>query len=136
LSDESLCERLDVLERTIRATEAERARCLAEVERRGLHARDGQLSAAAWLARRHTIPQGAAEGRVRVARALEKMPGVAAALSRGEISTAAADALARAREAGPDAFSRSEEALVESARSLPHRELRASLDRWRQQVDA
>jgi hypothetical protein len=136
LSDASLCERLDVLERTIRATEAERARCLAEVERRGLHARDGQLSAATWLAARHGMGQAAAEGRVRMARALEEMPRVAEALSRGEISTAAADALVRAREAGPEAFAGSEKVLVESARSLPHRELRASLDRWRQQVDA
>jgi len=136
LSDASLCERLDALERTIRATEAERARCLAEAERRGLHARDGHLSAAAWLAARHAIPQGTAEGRVRVARALEEMPRVAEALARGGIAPAAAEALVRAREAEPDAFARSEEALVGSARSLPHRELRATLDRWRQQVDA
>jgi hypothetical protein len=136
LSDGSLVSRLDVLERTIRATEAERARCLAEVERRGLHARDGQLSAAAWLAARHGMAQGAAEGRVRAARALEEMPRVAEALARGEISSAAADALVWAREAGPEAFARSEDALLESARSLPHRELRASLDRWREQVDA
>lgn len=136
LSDAALCERLDALERTIRATEAERARCLAELERRGLHKRDGQLSAAAWLATRHGMAQAAAEGRVRVARALAEMPGVAEALSRAEISTAAADALVRAREAEPDAFARSEEVLVESARSLPHRQLRAALDRWRQQVDA
>jgi hypothetical protein len=123
LSDASLRGRLDELERTIRATEAERARCLAEVERRGLHARDGQLSAAAWLAARHRLAQGAAEARVRVARALEQMPRVAEALARGEIPSAAADALVRAREAGPEAFARSEEALVESARSLPHRSI-------------
>jgi hypothetical protein len=106
------------------------------VERRGLHARDAQLSAATWLAARHGLAQGAAEARVRVARALEEMPRVAEALSRGEISGAAVDALVRAREAGPEAFAGSEEVLVESARSLPHRELRASLDRWRSEVDA
>jgi hypothetical protein len=79
---------------------------------------------------------GAAEARVRVARALEEMPRVAEALSRGEISTAAADALARAREVEPEAFASSEKELLERARSLPHRDLRASLDRWRRQVDA
>ncbi len=136
LSDVELGARLDELERTIRATEAERARCLAEVERRGLHAADGQLSAAAWLARRHGIPQAAAAAQVRVARALEEMPRVADALARGDISTAAADALARAREAGPEAFARAEEAFIESARACSHHELRLELDRWRQTVDA
>jgi hypothetical protein len=136
LVDAELVARLDELERTIRTLEAERARCLAEVERRGLHAAEGQLSAAAWLALRHGIAQGAAAAQVRVARALEEMPQVAGALARGEISTAAVDALARGREAGPEAFARAEEALVESARSLSHRELRVTLDRWVQAVDA
>ena len=49
--------------------------------------------------RRHGMAQATAEGRVRMARALGEMPGVAGALSRAEISTAAADALVRAREA-------------------------------------
>jgi len=123
LSDAELGARLDELERTIRATEAERARCLAEVERRGLHAAEGQLSAAAWLARRHGISPGLAAAQVRVARALEEMPRVA-------------DALARAREAGPEAFARAEEVFVESARARSYHELRLELDRWRQTVDA
>jgi len=123
LSDAELGARLDELERTIRATEAERARRLAEVERRGLHAAEGQLSAAAWLARRHGISPGLAAAQVRVARALEEMPRVA-------------DALARAREAGPEAFARAEEVFVESARARSYHELRLELDRWRQTVDA
>ncbi len=100
-----------------------------------MHAADGQLSAAAWVARRHGLAQGAAEAQVRVARALEEMPRVAEALSRGEISTAATDALVRAREAAPDAFARVEDGLVERARSLSHRDLRAELERWRLDVD-
>lgn len=103
--------------------------------RRGLHAADGQLSAAVWLARRHGIPQGAAAAQVRVARALEEMPRVADALARGEISTAAADVLVRARESVPHAFPRAEEALVEQARSSSHRDLRDAVDRWRQVAD-
>ncbi len=73
---------------------------------------------------------------MRAARALEEMPRVAEALSRGEISTAATDALVRAREAAPDAFARVEDGLVERARSLSHRDLRAELERWRLDVDA
>jgi hypothetical protein len=136
LSDDALVLWLDERERSARGIAADRASGLAEVERRGLHARDGQLSAAAWLARRHAIPQGAAEARVRVARALEEMPRVAEALSRGEISTAATDALVRAHEAAPDEFARVEDGLLERARSLSHRDLRAELERWRLDVDA
>jgi hypothetical protein len=136
LSDVELALRLDELERSARALEAARARCLAEIERRGLHARDGHLSAAAWLARRHGMSQGSADVRVRAARSLEEMPRAAEALARGAISTAAVDALVRARDAAPEAFGRAEEALVRSARSLSHRDLRAELDRWRQEADA
>jgi hypothetical protein len=136
LTDVELLNRLDELERTARAIDAERARCLAEIERRGLHAADGHLSAGAWLAHRHGAPLGVAEAQVRTARALEEMPRVADALAQGEISTAAVGALVRTREASPEAFGQAEQALVEQARMLSHRELRASLDRWRQEVDA
>jgi uncharacterized protein DUF222 len=136
LSDEELGDRLDELERAARVIEAERARCLVEVERRGVHSADGQLSAAAWLAYRHGISQGAAAAQVRVARALEEMPRVADALAEGEISTAAVEAMVRTRESAPEAFSDAEEALVESAKTLSHRDLRVALDRWRQLADA
>lgn len=136
LSDEELGVRLDELERAARVIEAEQARCLVEVERRGVHAADGQLSAAAWLANRHGISQGAAAAQVRVARALEEMPLVAVALAEGEISTAAVEAMVRTRESAPEAFSDAEEALVESAKTLSHRDLRVTLDGWRQRADA
>jgi Domain of unknown function (DUF222) len=136
LSDAELALRLDERERSARWIAADRARCLAEIERRGMHAADGQLSAAAWVARRHGLSQGTAEAQVRTARALEEMPVVADALSRGEISTAATDALVRAREAAPGAFARVEGGLVERARSLSHRDLRAELERWRLDADA
>lgn len=136
LSDAELCVRLDELERATRVIEAERARCLAEVERRRVHAADGQLSTTAWLARRHGISQGAAATQVRVARALVESPHVAEALAEGEISMAAVSAMVHAREASPEAFARSEKSLVEQARSLPHRDLRDELDRWRHRADA
>jgi hypothetical protein len=136
LSDAELRMRIDTLERSVRSIEADRAACLAEIERRSLHASDGQLSTAAWLAQRHGLPQGVAAGQVRLARALEAMPTVASALRDGEISSAAADALARAHDEEPGAFAAAEVELVESARALPHRDLRIELDRWRRDVDA
>ncbi|MGH3369919.1 MAG: DUF222 domain-containing protein, partial [Nocardioidaceae bacterium] len=81
------------------------------------------------------ISQGAAAAHVRVARALEEMPRVAVALAEGEISTAAVEAMVRTRESAPEAVSDAEEALVESAKTLSHRDLRVALDRWRQLAD-
>ncbi|MGH2525601.1 MAG: DUF222 domain-containing protein [Actinomycetota bacterium] len=136
LSNQELGVRVDELERAARVIEAERARCLVEVERRGVHTADGQLSAAAWLAHRHGMSQGVAAVQVQVARALVEMPRVAHALAEGEISGSAVEALVRARDAAPEAFTQEEEALVDSAKSLSHRDLRVALDRWRDGVDA
>jgi hypothetical protein len=60
LSDADLEGRLDELQRAARVIGAERARCLAELEHRGVHHRDGHLSATTWLAHRYGIRQGAA----------------------------------------------------------------------------
>ena len=73
---------------------------------------------------------------VRTALALEEMPRAADALGRGEVSFAAVEALVRTREAAPEAFGPAEAELVERARSLSHRDLRAELDRWRSDVAA
>src|SRR5919201_4814981 len=136
LSDAELGVRVDELQRAARVIGAERARCLVEVERREMHVADGQLSAAAWLSHRHGISQGAAVAQVQVARALVEMPRVADALAEGEISGSAVEALVRARDAAPEAFTQEEEVLVDSAKSLSHRDLRVALDRWRDGVDA
>ena len=136
LSNQELGVRVDELERAGRVIEAERARCLVEVERRDVHAADGQLSAAAWLAHRHGISERAAAAHVQVARALVEMPRVADALAEGEISASAVEALVRARDAAPAAFAQEEEALVGSAKALSHRDLRVALERWRDGVDA
>jgi len=136
LSDAELGVRVDELERAARVIGAERPRCLVEVERRGVHAADGQLSAAAWLAHRHGIPQGIVAGRVQVARALVEMPRAAEALREGEISDSAVEALVRARDAAPEAFAQEEEVLVDSAKTLSYRDLRVALDRWRDGVNA
>src|ERR671918_160280 len=124
LSDDDLAVRLDELERAARVIGAERARCLVEVERRGVHTADGQLSAGAWLAHRHGISQGAAAAHVQGARALVEMPHAAGELREGEISGSAVEALVRARDAAPAAFAQEEEALVGSAKTLSHRDLR------------
>lgn len=135
LSKDALASDLDELERASRIVEAELGRRLAEYERRRAFASDGHLSAAAWLAHRQGLSRSAAEGRVRRANALERMPAVARAFGDGELSESAVHVLSTAREAAPEAFARSEPALVEAARSMSFGELRRVVDAWRIAAD-
>jgi Domain of unknown function (DUF222) len=73
---------------------------------------------------------------VRTARALEHMPRVRQALYEGEVSPSEVSQLVQAREADPEEFSRVEEALVEAARTLPVRDLRRAVARFKDAVDA
>src|SRR5215211_115452 len=100
-----------------------------------MFAADGHLSAAAWLAHRQGLSRSVAEGSVRRARALEAMPEVARAFGEGEISESAVHVLASAHEAAPDAFARSEPALVEAARTMAFGELRRVTETWRLAAD-
>jgi hypothetical protein len=131
LSDEQLSSDLDELEHATRVFEVERGRRVAELERRGAYARDGHLSLASWLAARHRVAPATAAGHVRMARALEAMPVVAEALATGDVSSSAVSLLAHARDASPDAFSRSEESLVDAARTLSVDHLKDTVTRWR-----
>ncbi|MGH2529426.1 MAG: DUF222 domain-containing protein [Actinomycetota bacterium] len=72
---------------------------------------------------------------VRVARAFEHMPWTREALAGGGISRSAAAVLVAAREADPDEFSRVEEGLVETARTLAIRDLKRAVAHWQQAVD-
>lgn len=134
-ADEQLVADLDELERASLTIEAERARRLAELERRSVHAFDGHLSAASWLAHRHRLPRSTAAARMRVARALEAMPRTNEALSNGDMSTSAVEELVRARERREDAFGAAEDTLVDAARSLSFVKLRTVLAYWRDAVD-
>jgi len=135
LGNEELASDLDEIERAARVLEAERSRRLAEFERRSAQADDGFLSVSAWLVARHRVAASTATRRVRMARAIEAMPQAAEAFSAGELSDAAVGLLASAREADPDAFARSEEALLQAARTLPVASLRSVIEYWRQAQD-
>jgi Domain of unknown function (DUF222)/HNH endonuclease len=124
------------LQRGIERLEVERLRRLAEIERRGLHERDGHLSAVSWLASTHSMSRGAAVGEVRVARALNEMPVALEALDEGRVSLGAVSLLARARQVDPDAFARAESVLVEAARVHPVGELERVLGHWRHRVES
>jgi hypothetical protein len=114
--------------------EAERLRRLADLDRRGIHTRDGHLSAASWLATSFRVGWGAAKEQVRTARGLEEMSETKKALDAGELSLSAAKVLVQAREADPEAFSRCEDRLVEAARIHQVRDLQRLATQWRQLV--
>jgi hypothetical protein len=63
------------------------------------------------------------------------MPEVARAFGEGEVSESAVHVLASAQEAAPEAFARSEPALVEAARTMGFGELRRVTETWRIAAD-
>lgn len=115
--------------------EVERLRRLAEIERRRLFERDGQLSAVSWLATTFKVAWGTAREHVRVARALEEMPETRRALDTGDLSMSAVRVLVAARDADPDAFRRCEAQLVEAARIHSMQDLQRVAAYWRQAVE-
>lgn len=133
--DEALVADLDELERASRVIDFERARRLREVKNRGTYTADGHLSVSSWVAARHQVAATTAAAHVRTARALGAMPVTADALAQGEISSSALGILAAAREAVPEAFEASEEALVDSAKKLSVGELRSVVAYWREAAD-
>lgn len=121
--DDELVESLRELERAAAALSAERARRAAELARRRTHEREGYLSATAFLRDALRVPASRAARYLRWGRALTRMPHVATALSRGEITTSGAGLLIGAAEVHPDALERCEELLVRLASELSARDL-------------
>lgn len=135
LPDARIEEDFAELQRALELLEVERLRRLSEIDRRRLFERDGHLSAAAWLATTFKVTWGSAREHVRVARALEEMPGTLRALDDGDLSMSAVRLLVAAREADPSAFERDEAQLVEVARIHSMNDLQRVAAYWRQAVE-
>jgi hypothetical protein len=135
LSDAAAEEDFAELQRASELLEAERLRRLADLERRGIHQRDGHVSTASWLATSFKVGWGQAKAELRTARGLEEMPETKRALDEGELSLSAAKVLVQAREADPEAFARGEATLVEAARVHQVRDLQRVATHWRQLVE-
>ena len=86
---------------------------LAEFDRDGLWAVDGQLSCAGWLVWRTNMARSTAFEKLRVAHELERRPVVAEAFRQGRLSYSAVRAMTRLDRPDPDV----DEALVELAQS-------------------
>jgi len=135
LPDARIEEDFAELHRAVEQLEVERLRRLAEIERRGLHERDGFLSAAAWLVSRFKVAWGVAREHVRIARALDHMPQTRRALEEGEVSMSAIRVLVAVRDASADAFERCEPQLVEAARIHSVSNLQRVAAFWREAVE-
>jgi hypothetical protein len=134
-SDDGLGDDLGELEGATRVLEAERARRIAEVERRATWTVDGHLSVVSWLAARLRLNVARAAQHVKVARALEEMSDTAEAFAAGELSSDAVTLLVSARDMAPEAFVEAEPMLVEAARRLSARDFRHAIAYWRQAAD-
>jgi hypothetical protein len=86
---------------------------LAQFDRDGLWALDGQLSCAAWLVWRTNMARSTAFEKLRVAHELARRPIVAEAFRQGRLSYSAVRAMTRLDRRDPDV----DEALVELAQS-------------------
>jgi hypothetical protein len=136
LSDGALREHFAEVQGATEWLEAERLRCLGEIERRGACSEDGHLSTVSWLADRFLLPFSTASRDVRTATALQDMPGTRQALASGELSPSGAGILAEAHHASPEHFAQAEETLVEAAKGMSPGGLRKAVAYWRQKVDS
>src|SRR5437879_4846667 len=130
LSDGELERSIAELTRQRAAIEAKRLRYLAEAERRKTYRKDGHLSLANWIADRSGESMAVAKTDVRVASALEEMPGVREALSSGQVTMSAVRILSDARAEHPEAFAHAEGELVQQAATLPADALRHVVAEW------
>jgi hypothetical protein len=135
LDEQGLEEEFAELDWAADVIHGKRLRVLAQIERRGIYARDGHLSITSWLAGRFRKTWSAASRLVRAARALEQMPATRDALEAGEITSSAVDLLMPAREVDPKAFTQAEAYLVEAATTLSIPDLSRVLGTWRRAAE-
>ena len=107
------------------------ARSAGRVDATKVWAADGARSATAWLAWRCNVARGRASAAVVAGRELRAMPGVEAAIARGQLTADHARLLALARAEAPEAFARDEAELVEAAGELRFSVFEKRLRYWR-----
>ncbi|MEX1102363.1 MAG: DUF222 domain-containing protein [Actinomycetota bacterium] len=135
MPDALIEENFTEMQRASEQIELERLRRIAEIDRRGIHRRDGHLSVVVWLVDRFRVSWGSAREAVRTARSLGDMGTTRRALEEGGLSMPAARALVAAREVDPPAFAQVEDVLVEAARTQPLAQLKRAIAHWRERVE-
>ncbi|MEX2526571.1 MAG: DUF222 domain-containing protein, partial [Gemmatimonadota bacterium] len=125
---EALEHEITTLSAHVHAAEHRLLVLIAEFDRRGGWKPGGHPSCAEWLHFRTGIDRGAARERVRAAHALQGLPRVSEAMSRGELSFSKVRALTRLGDALDE---RAEEELVEFARQATAAELEKLVRGWK-----
>lgn len=118
-----------------RRLDAVRLAATAEVGRRTIAENEGFTSSTAWLAGRTGQTWGQARAEVGLARSLMEMPLTLEAFASGGIDVRRAKRLAGAHAVDAVVFARDEQVLVDAARTLKPRDLRTTIDYWRQAAD-
>ena len=126
------------LHRQLARLEAVATKAVGRFDAEQRWAPDGARGAAAWLARRCSLPRPSADRRVRLARHLRHMPAVDEAWCAGNLDSAHVSVLAQARAASParaaelEAF---EDRLVGFAKSLSFAQFCRAVRYWTHAVD-
>jgi len=129
-------ESIMLLHRQLARLEAVVTRAVAAFDTGGEWEQDGARTTAAWIAARCQVPKTAAQARIRLGRELRHLPQVEAAWLAGDIGTAHAERICRARTpVTADVMARDEHVLVDAAVDLPFRQFHQVVTYWEQQAD-
>jgi hypothetical protein len=113
------------------AVDAVEAAAIAEMDRRSCYLTDGAVNTKSWLAHATGITRTVAGARLRLAKRLARMPIMAAALERGEVTVDHARSLGRCLTPRTlEAFARDEALLTDRARELGADIFDAVVSRW------
>ncbi|MGH8913347.1 MAG: DUF222 domain-containing protein, partial [Acidimicrobiia bacterium] len=123
------------LERVSGIVEAERLRRVANFERRGGPERYGYPSVTAFLKHRCRMATGRAHRMVARSRVVTTARGTWRAWAGGRLSTDQAQILLDQAVALPEAFTESEQTLIEAVTDLTLTDTRRALGYWRQAID-
>jgi hypothetical protein len=130
MSDPELHEFYLECRRRERVAAAQATAALNEIDRRRSFAREGFLSATAFVAYHNGDSHQSAAGLVRLARELRGMPHTAAAFADGEIDPTRVRRLIDARRAAPERFTDAEPGLVERAGRQDARTFTLTVELW------
>ncbi|MGH8897434.1 MAG: DUF222 domain-containing protein [Egibacteraceae bacterium] len=136
VEDTMLAVRVERLHRVETVAAAEKLRCIAEVDARGMWRAEGARSTADLLARRLRLTRGEARAQAETAVGLEGLPETAAAVRSGTIGVGQAQvAVQTAKELRPDVREELDRLVAEDGAGLDRRRLREHVDAWTHTVD-
>jgi hypothetical protein len=137
VADDTLTEMLAGLSTIENRIAAQRLRVVAEIDRRGVAARNGARSTAAWVAQTCNLPAGKAAGEVSTATMLSSLPRTAGALAEGTINLDQVKRATRAAgELPSEAHAGLDDLVATNGQHVDANRLGAIVDDYSHRVDA